>query len=84
MRRLLLNFQLNGAWVFHFVDEDCKSSVGSRFFTVDEPTTLRKMLIKMRCENIADFDASLRMWARGSVFVRLSEEQCRYFGIRPK
>jgi hypothetical protein len=84
MRRLLLNFQLNKGWTFHFIDEDCKSSVGSGHYTVHELTTLRRSLIKLRCEDIDDFDHSIRAWARGSVYVRLSDEQCRFFGISPK
>jgi hypothetical protein len=82
MRRLLLNFQLYDGWSFHFIDQDCKSSVGSRYFTVNDPTTLRRIVIKLRCEDIADSDHSIRAWARGSVYVRLSDEQCRFFGIR--
>ena len=27
MRRLLLNFQLYHGWSFHFIDQDCKTSV---------------------------------------------------------
>ena len=84
MRRLLLNFQLNKGWTFHFVDEDCKTSVGSRHYTVKELATLRSILIKLRCEDIDDFDASVQKWARGSNYVRLSDEQCRFFGIHPK
>ena len=81
MRRLLLNFQCNKGWVFHFVDQDCKSSVGSGYFTVDDPATLRRIVIKLRCEDIADFDHAVEAWARGSVYVRLSDEQCRFFRI---
>ena len=33
MRRLLLNFQLNKGWTLRFVDEDCKTSVGTTQFT---------------------------------------------------
>jgi hypothetical protein len=84
MRRLLLNFQLNNGWDFHFVDQDCKTSVGSRFYTVAEQTTLRRILIKLRCEDIDGFDASVQKWWRGSNYVRISDEQCRFFGIRPK
>ena len=79
MRRLLLNFQLYKGWNFHFVDQDCKTSVGSRHFAVDDLTVLRKIVIKLRCEDIADFDHSIRAWARGSVYVHLSDEQCRFF-----
>jgi hypothetical protein len=82
MRRLLLNFQIYKGWNFHFIDQDCKSSVGSCYFTVNDPTTLRRIVIKLRCEDIADLDHSIRAWARGSVYVRLSDEQCRFFGIR--
>lgn len=82
MRRLLLNFQCNRGWSCHFIDQDCKTSVGGRFFSVPDPTILRRMVIKMRCEDIDDFDHSIRAWARGSVYVHLSDEQCRFFGVR--
>jgi hypothetical protein len=42
------------------------------------------MLIKLRCEDIDDFDASVQKWWCDSNYVRLSDEQCRYFGIRLK
>jgi hypothetical protein len=77
MRRVLLNF-------FHFVDEDCKTDVGGGFYTVAELATLRRILIQLRCENIDDFDASVHKWTRGSTYVRLSDEQCRFFGISTK
>jgi hypothetical protein len=67
MRRLLLNFQLYKGWNFHFINQDCRSSVGSRYFTVNDPTMLRRIVIKLGCEDIADFDRSIRAWARGSV-----------------
>ena len=81
MRRLLLNLQLYDGWNFHFIDQDCKTSIDSRYFTVNEPTTLRKIVIKVRFEDIADFDASVRKWVRGSAYVRLSDEQCRFLGF---
>jgi len=82
MRRLLLNFQLYNGWNFHSTDQDCKTYVGSRYFTINEPTTLRKIVIKLRYEDIADFDASVQKWWRGSNYVSLSHEQCRFFAIR--
>ena len=81
MRRLPLNFQLYDGWNFHFIDQNCKTYVGSRYFTVNEPTTLRKIVIKLRYEDIDDFDASVRKWVRGSVYVRRSDEQCRFWGF---
>ena len=59
MRRLLLNFQLYNGWNFHSTDQDCKTYVGSRYFTV---TSLRKIVIKLRYEDIDDFDASVCKW----------------------
>ena len=35
--------------------------MGSRHYTVKELTTLRRILIKLRCEDIDDFDASFNV-----------------------
>jgi len=56
---------------------------GGGFYTVAELATLRRILIKLRCEDIDDFDASVQEWTRGA-YVRLSDEQCRFFGISMK
>ena len=54
-------------------------SPGGGFHTVAELATLRRILIKLRCEDIDDFDASVQEWTRGA-YVRLSDERAGFSG----
>lgn len=78
MRRLLLNFQCNQGVVLPLhrsgLQNFCRRAILGRA----DPTILRRMVIKLRCEDIADFDHSIRAWARMSVYGRLSHEQRQF------
>jgi len=76
--RVLLNFQhYADTWSVHFIEADCQTLIGSRTRYFHFPTleVLRAFVLRCNPEDIADFDPSVRAWARGSNFVRLTDEQ---------
>jgi hypothetical protein len=80
MPRVLLNFQLYGdAWNVHFIQDDCRSRIGSRtrYFKFATLDNLRAFLTRCQPEDatLEGFEHSVRAWARGSEYVKLTEEQ---------
>jgi hypothetical protein len=77
MPRVLLNFQLRKGWWVHFVAEDCRSEVGRRtkYFRFDSVDDLRSFVARCSPENAGEFEENQRRWCRGSLFVRLTDEQ---------
>jgi hypothetical protein len=64
MPRVLLNFQLHGdAWTVHFIQDDCRSRIGSRtrYFKFPALGDLRSFVIRCNPEDatLAEFDRSV-------------------------
>ena len=80
MPRVLLNFQHYGnAWTVHFIDDDCRTLIGARTRYFDFLTlgALRAFVLRCHPEDatLAEFDRSVRAWARGNEYVHLTPEQ---------
>lgn len=78
--RALLNFQsYAGLWSVHFINADCKTTIGTktRYIDLDSLDALRAFV--KRCNpdagERADFEDDVRAWVCGSVFVNLTDEQ---------
>jgi hypothetical protein len=77
MPRALLNFQLYGnAWTVHFIQDDCRTTIGSRtrYFKLATLDSLRSFVTRCQPEDatLAGFEQSVRAWARGSEYVHLT------------
>ena len=77
MPRVLMNFQTYTGWHVHFIDADCKTTIGSRtrYFTFPTERAFRAFVSRCNLENMADFEHSMRAWSRGSNYANLTEEQ---------
>lgn len=77
MPRVLLNFQLYRDWVVHFIQDDCRTAVGSRtrYFHLADAEQLRAFVVRCSPEDVTEFENGLRAWNRGSVFCRLTDVQ---------
>lgn len=79
MPQVLMNFQQNDGWWVHFIEADCRTTIGrnTRFFRFDTLPELREFVI--RCHppgaNLEEFDNNVRSWARGSIYVNLDTAQ---------
>ena len=80
MPHVLLNFQHYGnAWTVHFIEADCRSTIGpkTRYYSFATLDGLRSFFT--RCQpvdaTLAGFEHSVRAWGRGSEYVHLTEEQ---------
>jgi hypothetical protein len=70
MPRVLLNFQhYRDSWSVHFIEADCKTTIGSRtryyqFATLD---SLRAFVTRCQPQDatLEGFDRSVRAWSRG-------------------
>jgi hypothetical protein len=87
-RRVLMNFQLMHSWSAHFLEEDCKTPVSDpvRFYDFKSLEDLRAMVGRTLDPDYAvkHFDRDVRRWARGSVWLEITEEQYqRLKGKRP-
>jgi hypothetical protein len=77
MPRVLMNFQLRDGWHVHFIEADCKTTIGSRtrFFTFSTEESFRDFVSRCNLEDVAEFEHSMRAWSRGSNYANLSDEQ---------
>jgi hypothetical protein len=74
MPRLLMNFQNGHEWSCHFIEADCRTPV-SGYIAFASFADLRAFFLRCGPENVADFDHCIRAWAKGSVWVNVTEEQ---------
>jgi hypothetical protein len=79
MPQVLMNFQHNQRWWVHFVESDWKTSIGQRtrylrFETLDD---LRAFVTRCYPDgaSLEEFENNVRMWARGSLYVNLTDDQ---------
>jgi hypothetical protein len=76
---VLMNFQHNQDWVVHFIQADCRTTIGSktRYFQFATLEDLRDFVIRCHPEgaSLEEFDHNVRAWSRGSIYVNLSAEQ---------
>ena len=72
MPRVLMNFQHYKDWVVHFIEADCRTTIGrhTRYFQFATEEGLRSFVSRCNVEDMADFDRSMRAWARGSNYAR--------------
>ena len=76
---VLMNFDHCRDWVVHFIQSDCRTTIGAktRYFTFSTLDELRAFVIRCHPEgaSLEEFDNDVRRWARGSIYVNLSAEQ---------
>jgi hypothetical protein len=80
MRRVLLNFmQYRNSWAVHFVEEDCRTTIGprTRYYRFADLEALRSFMRRCQPEDatLAGFEHSVGAWGRGSEYVHLTDEQ---------
>jgi hypothetical protein len=78
MPRVLLNFQhYRQLWNVHFIEADCRTSIGrkTRYYHFATLDGLRSFVERCNPENMPEFERSVRAWGRGSNYVNLSDEQ---------
>jgi hypothetical protein len=77
MPRVLVNFQLYKGWVVHFIEADCKTTIGrrDRFFHFATEEDFRAFVSRCNLEDVDKFDRSMAQWTRGSNYANLTEEQ---------
>jgi hypothetical protein len=87
-RRVLMNFQAyGGLWSVHFIEADCRSTIGNktRYYDFVGLEDLRAFV--QRCNpdpgEMEDFDHYVRAWGRGSIWVSLTDEQYTKLGGHP-
>jgi hypothetical protein len=78
--RALLNFQNRDGWSFHLLAEDCQT-VPTKWRPIELEDALLGMIAKMHGD-MAQAKNSISQWGRGSIWVRLSPAQCRFFGTQ--
>jgi len=72
-----MNFQNYKGWNCHFIEADCRTTIGTRtrFFTFASEEAFRSFVSRCNLEDMADFEHSMRAWARGSNYANLTDEQ---------
>jgi hypothetical protein len=77
MRRVLMNFQLYDGWVVHFIEADCRTTIGqrTRFISFATEQDFRSFVFRCNLEDMAIFEHSMRAWSRGSNHCNLTDEQ---------
>jgi hypothetical protein len=72
-----MNFQLLDDWVVHFIESDCRTTIGARtrYFHFATEEDFRAFVDRCNLEDPAGFERAMTNWARGSVFANLTEEQ---------
>ena len=77
MPRVLMNFQRHNNWVAHFIEADCKTTIGrrTRFFEFATEEGFRTFVSRCNLENPADFEDQIDRWSRGSAYAHLTDEQ---------
>jgi hypothetical protein len=61
-----MNFQLHDNWVVHFIEADCKSTIGrrTRYFEFAIEEGFRTFVSRCNLENMDKFERAMRYWAR--------------------
>lgn len=78
MRRVLMNFQqYQGLWHVHFIERDCKTTIGAetRYYHFATLDGLRIFVNRCHPLNMADFEHCIRAWNKGSTWCDLTDEQ---------
>jgi hypothetical protein len=75
--RAYLGFMHRDGWSFHLLAEDCQT-VLTKWRPIESEESLLGMIAKMHCD-VAEAENDIRRWNRGSVWVDLSPEQCKFF-----
>ena len=77
MPRVLMNFQLYKDWVVHFIEADCRTTIGprTRFIRFATEEALRAFVDRCSLEDPCDFENGMTQWSRGSIYCNLSDEQ---------
>jgi hypothetical protein len=77
MPRVLMNFQYYKDWVVHFIEADCRTTIGrqTRYFHFKTEQSFRTFVSRCNLEDSADFERSMRAWSRGGNYASLTEEQ---------
>jgi hypothetical protein len=72
-----MNFQLREDWVVHFIEADCKTTIGprTRYIHFATEQELRAFVSRCNLEDPAGFEHSLGQWSRGSTYATLTDEQ---------
>ena len=81
MRRALMNFMHGDGWTISFLADDAKTLIGRRNIKVKDMEGLLRIVAKLN-GNEARVRTTIYNWGQGSEWVELSDEQCRFFGIR--
>jgi hypothetical protein len=79
MRRALLTFMHRDGWHLSLLAEDAKTPIG-RSVRVKDFEAMLRIVDKLR-GNSDRVRTDVYNWGRGSEWVELSEEQCRFFGV---
>jgi hypothetical protein len=77
MPRVLMNFQHYKDWVVHFIEADCRTTIGrqTRYFHFSTEESFRAFVSRCNLEDTNDFEHSMGAWARGSNYANLTEDQ---------
>jgi hypothetical protein len=77
MPRVLMNFQLYKGWVVHFIEADCRTTIGQRTRYIHFPTEqdFRAFVSRCNLEDLEVFEHAKRAWSRGSNYCNLTDEQ---------
>jgi hypothetical protein len=77
MPRVLMNFQLLNDWVVHFIEADCKTTIGTRtrYFHFPNEAEFRAFVGRCNLVDPVHFEESISNRARGSDYANLTEEQ---------
>jgi hypothetical protein len=77
MSRVLMNFQLRDGWHVHFIEADCRTTIGQRthYFSFANEGEFRAFVSRCNIEDTADFEHCMRAWSRGSTYCNLTPAQ---------
>ena len=77
MPRVLMNFDHYKEWVVHFIEADCRTTIGrrDRFFHFAIEEDFRAFVSRCNLEDVDKFNRGMAQWARGSNYCNLTEEQ---------
>ncbi len=77
MRRVLMNVQLSKDWVVHFIEADCRTTIGqrTRYIRFATEQEFRAFVSHCNLEDVADFDHSMRAWSRDSNYCNITDGQ---------
>ena len=64
------------AWFVSFLEEDCRTPLRPKhFYRVKDVDALRDLARRGNCEDMGELERCILQWGRGSVYLRLTEEQ---------